>query len=225
MQDYGARIASIIGSAPADLVTFYRNAQLPVYPESRINCLPFDRAEECTRDMSGISVAERMGLWILDDANDSNPSAFISRGPCTGMIIHFSHDPEPQIAFSSLKRFLEAMHDAGQRGIDISEVEREAISIPLDKELRELAVEDTDDATFFLTTYLPISAALENETLTALVSHNDFFVREAFAAFLARTASDDYLALAEQLAGDAHPQVARQGKTALIAVKRKIYHG
>lgn len=223
MVDYAARIASIIGSAPADLVALYRDGSLPAYPDSRINCLPFDRAEEYTRDMSGISVVDRLGLWILDDANDSNPFAFISRGPCAGMVIHFSHDPEPEIAFPSLERFLSAMHDAGRRGIDIDEVEPESISIALDDELRALASEDSEDAIFFLTTYLRVSAALRNETMQTLVSHGDFFVREAFAAFLTRTPAPENLALAEQLASDEHPQVASQGKEAVAAVRRSRY--
>jgi len=141
------------------------------------------------------------------------------------MIIHFSHDPEPEIAFSSLRQFLAAMHDAGAGGLDIDEIAKESISVPLDQSISELAAEGTDDATFLLTTYLPVAAALRKETKNCLVSHDDFFVREAFAAFLARIPSAEDVAIAEQLATDKHPRVARAGKTAVVATKRKRHNG
>lgn len=167
----------------------------------------------------------RLGLWVLDDANDSNPFAYISKGPCAGMVIHFSHDPEPQIEFASLSQFAAAMHSAGARGLDIDEVEKQPISVPLDQFIYELANEGTDDSTFLLTTYLPISAGLQKETKESLIAHDDFFVREAFAGFLAKTPSADDVALAEQLANDRHSQVARAGKAAVAATKRKRFHG
>jgi len=174
MPDYTSQMVAVIGSAPADLLAYYHNAILPVYPDSRINCLPFDKAKDYSQKVRGISVVDRLGLWMLDDANDSNPFAYISSGPCAGMIIHFSHDPEPEIAFSSLKQFLSAMHDAGARGLDIDEIGKESISFPLDQAIRELAAEGTQDATFLLTTYLAVSAALQKETMASLVSHDDF---------------------------------------------------
>jgi hypothetical protein len=225
MPDYSSQMAAVIGSAPADLLAYYDAGGFPVYPDSRINCLPFDKAKDYTQKMRGISVVDRLGLWVLDDANDSNPFAYISNGPCAGMVIHFSHDPEPQIAFSSLRHFLAAMHDAGARGLDIDEIMAKPISIPLDDAVRELATEDTDDATFLLTTYLPVTAALEKETKELLASHGDFFVREAFAIFLARCPLAEDVTIAEQLAGDRHPQVAHVGKAALAATKRKRYNG
>src|SRR5687767_8343647 len=102
MPDYASQVAAVIGSAPADLLAYYDNEVFPVYPDSRINCLPFDKAKDYSQKMRGISVVGILGLWVLDDANDSNPFAYISKGPCAGMIIHFSHDPEPRVAFSSL---------------------------------------------------------------------------------------------------------------------------
>jgi hypothetical protein len=221
LPDYTSQVAALIGSAPEDLLAFYQAGIFPVYPDSRINCLPFDAARDYTQKMRGISAVDRLGLWVLDDANDSNPFAYISRGPCTGMIIHFSHDPEPEIAFSSLSQFLVAMHDTGARGLDIDEIAKESISVSLDKAIRGLAAEGTDDATFLLTTYLPITAALQKETKDCLVSHDDFFVREALAVFLAKSPSVEDVTIAEQLATDKHPQVARAGKTAVVATKRK----
>ena len=225
MPDYTPQVVAVIGSAPADVLAYYNDAVFPVYPDSRINCLSFDKARDYSEKMRGIAVVDRLGLWMLDDANDSNLFAYISKGPCARMIIHFSHDPEPQMAFSSLGRFLASMHEAGKRGLDIDEIEKEPISIPLDQSIHELAAESSDDATFVLTTYLPICSALQKETKDRLLSHDDFFVREAFAAFIARSPSAEDVAIAEQLSNDRHPQVSRAGKTAVNATKRKRYNG
>jgi hypothetical protein len=113
MTDYAAEIVSVIGTAPSDLVRYYELGRRPMYPHLQINCLSFAEAKEYSRKMREISVANLLGLWILDDANDSNPYAYVSKGACASMIIHFSHDPEPAMAFSSLSKFLDAMHEAG----------------------------------------------------------------------------------------------------------------
>ncbi|HEX5219964.1 MAG TPA: hypothetical protein VFZ59_10395 [Verrucomicrobiae bacterium] len=225
MSDCASQIETVIGSAPEELLACYQNGNLPTYPDSRINCLPFEKAKEYSQKMKGISVVDRLGLWVLDDANDSNPFAYISKGPCTGMIIHFSHDPEPQMEFSSLSLFVTAMHNAGVRGLDIDEIEKASISVPLDQAIRELTKEGTDDATFLLRTYLSITSTLQKETKDALVAYDDFFVREAFSAFLAKTPSAEDVPFAEQLANDKHPQVAQAGKAAVSATKRKRFSG
>jgi hypothetical protein len=222
MLDYTSQITDVIGSAPADLLAYYHAEVFPIYPRSRINCLPFNQAKECSQKMRGISVVNTLGLWILDDANDSNPFAYISKGPCASMVIHFSHDPEPEIAFSSLRNYLVAMHNAGARGVDIDDIPNEPISISVDSAIREFAAQGTDDATFLLTTYLPVAAALQKETKDRLISHDDFYVREAFAAYLAGKGSVEDEMLANTLAFDTHSQVARAGRAAVNAIKKKI---
>lgn len=225
MPDYASQIAAVIGSAPADLVAYYDAGVFPAYPASRINCLPFAKAREYSEALRGISVVDRLGLWVLDDANDSNPFGYISKGPCAGMIIHFSHDPEPEIAFANLGSFLAAVQSAGRCGIDIDKIAAEPTRIPLDGDLRELTSENTDDATFLLCAYLPVADGVSVATKESLAAHEDFFVREAFATFLARFPSSEDLAIAERLAADGHPQVARPGKSALSAVRAKIHNG
>jgi hypothetical protein len=221
MPDYSSPIAAVIGSAPADLLAYYDAGIFPTYPDLRINCLSFAKAREFSQSMRRIPMVDRLGLWMLDDANDSNPFAYISKGPCSGMIIHFSHDPEPRIAFSSLSRFLAVLNDAGARRLDIDEITPDSIDIPLDQIVRELAMEVTEDAMFLICTYLPVTAFLEKVTKECLASHDDFFVRESLAVFIARRPSAEDVGLAEQLAADKHSQVARAGKTAVAATKKK----
>jgi hypothetical protein len=225
MMSIRGQISDIIGSAPEDLVAFYEQGDFPAYPESRINCLPFEGARQYSSCVNRVSDVERLGLWFLDDANDSNPFAYISKGPCAGMIIHFSHDPEPAITFSSLASFLAKMHGAGKLGLDIDDIENDSLSLPLNKDIYCLAQEDTDEATALITYYLPVCSLLEDQTKASLLEHSDFFVREAFALFLTRVPCENDLEFAEHLANDRHPQVAREGKKALGAVKRKRYEG
>ncbi len=225
MPDHASELIAVIGSAPADLLDHCRAGNLPKYPDSRINCLPFEEARNYSRKMQGIPVVDRLGLWVLDDANDSNPFAYISRGPCAGMVIHFSHDPEPELAFPSLERYLASMRDAGTRGIDIGDIAVERMDVALDRDIRELAAEGTDDANFLIVTYLPVTASLESETKERLVSHKDFFVREALAGFLAQRSAAEDVSIAERLAKDRHPQVARAAKAAVAATRRKRHGG
>ncbi|HEY4372330.1 MAG TPA: hypothetical protein VGN52_10420 [Burkholderiales bacterium] len=220
MMSHGQRIAAFLGHAPADLAAFYDGDALPDYPDSRIHCLPFDQALAYTRDMHGIPVVQRLGLWVLDDAEDSNPHAYVTQGPCTGAVVHFSHDGEPRVAFGSLAAFVAALHEAGGRGGDIDDLPPQAPAYALDAEITVLLGEDSEDAHFLVNLYLGICAPLQMQTQEALLREDDFLVREALAARLAQTARPQDLDTAQRLAADPHPQVARAGALALAAVRR-----
>jgi len=214
---------AVLGSAPGDLVAYYEAGTFPNYPGSRIRCLPFEAAKLYTQQILQIPVAARLGLWVLDDANDSNPFAYISKGPCAGMVVHVRHDDDWEVAFPSFRRFLAAMVDAGTRGLAIDEVAREPINAALDPAIFELARDGSDDATALIVAYLPAAALLQKATKEILVAHDDFFVREAFGEFVSENPSAEDLGLAQQLAADRHAQVARAGMGALRAVKRAMH--
>ncbi|WP_035602310.1 hypothetical protein [Haloferula sp. BvORR071] len=215
----------ILGEAPEDLVSFYQAGELPVFPGSRVYCLEFDAALEYNRAFSGIEVAARLGLWVLDDANDSNPFAYISKGLCKGMIVHFAHDDEQCIKFASLNAFVKALNQLGQCGGDLSELEGEEIAMPLGPVLEELLEEGSADADFLIILYLKAAVGLSPELKSRLAHHEDFLIRESFADFLVRNPSQDDLALAEHLAAESYGQVARPAKVALAAIKRARYLG
>jgi len=220
MPDHATEIAALTGSASSDLAAFYARGGLPSYPDSRIHCLPFGEARAYTLDMQGIPVVERLGLWMLDDANDSNPYAYVSKGPCAGAILHFTHDDDARITHASLAGFLAALQVLGGNGGDIDDLAPEALSLVLDAELEALAREDSEDAVFLINAYLPASGALLPAAQAALLGHEDFLVREALAAHLGRLPRAQDLAAVRQLAADAHPQVAVAGKAALDALRR-----
>jgi hypothetical protein len=170
--------------------------------------------------MQGVPVFERLGLWVLDDANDSNPYAFVSKGPCAGMVMHVSHDDDTCIAFASLTAFLEALRAIGESEGDIDDLAYDVLNLGLDAELENLAREDSEDAVFLICAYLPASAPLGEAAQAALLVHDDFFVREALAEYIARNPRAQDADTVRQLAADVHPQVANAGKKATGALRR-----
>jgi hypothetical protein len=222
MTDIAQRLAVLIGTAPPDLVAFYEKGELPSYPDSRIHLLPFGEARAYTLDMQGVPVFDRLGLWVLDDANDSSPYAFVSKGPCAGMVMHVSHDDDTRLAFASLPAFLDALRALGEGGGDIDDLAHDPLRLALDAELEALAREGSEDAVFLICAYLPASAPLGEAAQAALLAHGDFFVREALAEHIARHPRAQDAQAARQLAADAHPQVANAGKKATGALRRAV---
>lgn len=221
MNDFAAEIRGVIGDAPADLVAFYQAGDLPVFPESQIHCLSFAEALTYSRDFNQIDIPARLGLWVLDDANDSNPFAYIGKGPCAGMIVHFTHDADPRIKFATLGGFVRALRELGLGGGDLDEIGEEQVAVPLDIPIRELLAEDSEDVAWLIVLYLTVAAGLTQETKALLAFHGDFLIREAFAAWLLRNPLGDDLALAEQLTNDSYAQVVRPAKLAVAAILRR----
>jgi len=221
MNDLAAGIREIIGEAPQDLVAFYQAADLPVFPESCIRCLPFAEALENSRSLSQLEIPARLGLWVLDDANDSNPFAYIGKGPCSGMIVHFTHDDDPRIKFATLGGFAAALRERGLGGGDLDEIGEEQVAVPLDPAMRELLAEDSEDASWVIVLYLSVASELTQDTKALLASRDDFVIREAFAAWLVRNPLGDDLALAEQLTNDSYAQVVRPAKLAMAEIRQR----
>ncbi len=221
MEEIQELIKSAIGSAPLDLTDLYYSKSLPDYPDSRIHCLSINEALQYTKSLWRISVVQRMGLWALTDANDSNPFCYIGTGPCCGGIIRFSHDPEPEIYFQNLSNFIEIMRMIGESDHDIDESPKDKdLAFNVQSELTELVIEESDDSVFLTCTYLPVSTMLNSEIKTKLSIHEDFFVREELAKYLIRLPEVDDLEIAERLANDSHPQVQRPGKQARSVINR-----
>ncbi|CAN5906957.1 hypothetical protein BH11VER1_BH11VER1_07900 [soil metagenome] len=132
-------ISEVLGHCPADLASFYADNQ----PQSEVtewtHILNLNAACEYTKMLNGIPVVDRLGLWALNDANDSNPYCYISKGPCQGGVILFSHDPEPEIRFSSLANFVRAISEAA----DLEDIRVELdLAFNLDSEITSLLKEE-----------------------------------------------------------------------------------
>jgi hypothetical protein len=86
--------------------------------------------------------------------------------------------------------------------------------------ISQLISADTDEAECELTVLAPLLDTARLDTVRSLSEHASFFVREAAARLLSEHPHAQLVGVAESLANDRHPQVARPGKTALAAVKR-----
>ena len=111
-----------------------------------------------------------LGLIVLDDADDSNPYALIMRGPASGMVVHFSHDPEPALAFPDLATFLNALSAAVRDDRNIDHLERHRFSpLPNQPALRStlqgLLESDDEDAPLLVAILFPLLDPDERDTV------------------------------------------------------------
>lgn len=219
MADPKTIISEVLGLCPDELASYYSSD----LPDSSIRehgyLLDLNAACEYTKMLIGIPVVERLGLWALNDANDSNPYCYISRGPCSGAVILFSHDPEPEIRFSSLAKFISALSEVD----DLDDLHPEpGLSFDLDSEIAALLDEDSEDSAFLLATYMPRAGSFSASNLSTLADHPDLLIRESFAGFLKNHGGASELEIATRLSKDGSPQVARAANSAVGAIRKRM---
>lgn len=210
--------------APPDVLALLRDSPAPADPDLLINPLSLDESRRISTMLQQMDVGRELGLIALDDANDSNPYCYISRGVARGMVVHFSHDPEPEIQFVDLAGFRRSLVAAIQERRDIHELRHEPLPPHKDQAqladaLRDLLSRDDDNAEFLLCLLVPLLAPQELPIIESLAAHSNFFVRQSMADFIERHPLTAHLAVAERLSQDRHPQVARPGKRALGRVR------
>jgi hypothetical protein len=214
--------------APDEVFTFFREAVglrdhgLRIYP------LTVDESRTYSAAIQKSDVGTALGLVALDNANDSNPYCLICRGVARGMVVHFSHDPEPEIRFADLASFKAALIAAREQRQSIDELPAELLRPHPDQEslaktLVDLNREESDTAEFLLCLYVPLLSPDQVTILDQLGSNASFFVRESIARYVQVHPRSEYLAIAARLAADTHPQVANLAKKALSSVNRVIY--
>ena len=207
---------------PEDLIAHF--AAPPIRDlDLSINTLDVGSAVFCSEALADLDYGAALGLIALDDANDSNPYCYVTKGPCAGLVFHLRHDGDPCFVFSSLDTFKDALRGliANRKCIDDIVPESRFPSVDqgqLQAFLRS-AVKD-EVVVEVICAYLPVLQEPLAELLANLADIDDFYLREALAEYIVARPQSEYLAVAEALAGDSHPQVARPGANALKAVKR-----
>ena len=216
---------------PSDLRAYFDARPLPAYPNSRINPLSLDESLATFASVSEYDpVVEELGFLPLDDADDSNPYGYLVKTPMAGAIFHYCHDGDRTVKFASLDDWVASMKEAGETGRDISTAQYQS-QIPAQDigALEQYIISDFDERSgLFSESTIYLVANLGAGSLGAvntLLKGRDFFIREALAEFVSSTPHPDFLAVAEALAADSHPQVARPGTAALNAVRREIANG
>lgn len=130
-----------------------------------------------------------LGLVPFTDTNDSNPHCFCCRGPLRGMIVHVSHDDEPQLVCRDLRRFVEKICDA-RRGnasqivgdFDVARPDRTPEDAVLARELVQFtlaAAVDDDSRRDALLFAIQLFGAGQESELASLVHLGDEYTRDA----------------------------------------------
>lgn len=197
-------------------------------PDLRINPLTPEQSIDATGRMRGLTIGNELGLVVLDDANDSKPYCLITRGVASGMVVHFSHDPEPRIRFASLDAFADSLRTAVANGLDIDELPHGPVPALADQDalarhLRSLVEREDDEAETLACLFVPLVDPARVDILDTVAGSDSFYIREATAEHIAAHPSVEHFEIAERLAKDSHSQVARPGKKALSAVNRLRY--
>lgn len=197
-------------------------------PELHINPLSPEEAAQQSDDMTETSIfGELLGLVVLDDAGDSNPYCYISRGPGAGMVLHHEHDGTIGIRFPDLASFGEELRSAVARGDDIHDLRhpprlRHPDQAALRAELRARLTGGDDDAEPFARVFLPLLDPADVETLELATAADDFAIRESAAEVMARHPLPEHVALATRLALDGYAQVRTPARRALVALKAPL---
>jgi hypothetical protein len=213
------------GDAPEEVYSFFQEAVRLRDPELQIYPLTADESRVYSSAIQQSDVGAALGLIALDDANDSNPYCLISRGVARGMVVHFSHDPEPEIRFPDLASFRASLNVARDQHLSIDQVPFEPLRPHTDQQrlidaLAGLNRESSDTAEFLLCLYIPLIAPEQIPILEQLATSSSFFVRESVARYIEIHPRSEHGIIAAKLAKDNHPQVSQVGKQALSSVNR-----
>ena len=205
---------------PKDVVEFLGLAASVRTPVLRINPLSLEQCIDESTRVREIPIAAELGLVVLDDANDSNPYCLITRGPASGMVVHFSHDPEPTLAFPDLATFLHSLRAAVRDNRNIDHLERHRFSpLPNQPALRStlhaLLESDDDGAPLVVAILFPLLDPDVRDTVLLAGSHVDFLIREVAALFVEAHPAVHFRQVARALSEDSYPQVAGPARRAL----------
>jgi hypothetical protein len=211
---------------PEEVVAFLTDADAFRDPARRINPLSPRESADQTERCRGIPVVDALGLVVLDDANDSNPYCFVSRGPARGMVVHLSHDTGAAFRYYNLQQFLEALQEARLLGVGIDSLPHAGL-LPHSEQtaIREILTlqvsSDDGDAASTFALFVALLDPRDIATIRLGANSTDFFIREAVAEFLIDKADPEHRAILLELSRDKHPQVAASARRALAAHRRR----
>jgi len=219
-------LEKIIGVAPEELVNYFSSGETLKSEGSRVNCLSFEEGKEYSKNMSQFLDGEEMGLWVLNDSNDSNPYCYISKGPCAGAVIHYCHDPEPKIKFPTLDSFMLGLRSVVNNNQDVDDIEfKEDFRFDCEAEIGRLLQSDSDEYTNLICSYIDVASFLSKGLMEMLMKHEDFFLQESLASWVAKNPKPELLFVVEELENSSIEQVKREAKIARSKIARARFDG
>ncbi|MEM7247374.1 MAG: hypothetical protein AAF533_18685 [Acidobacteriota bacterium] len=212
---------------PKSVVSFLEEVAEPDWQELRPRALtPHESAEATGALQGGAPAARALGLVVLNGTTDDNPFCWIGESPAKGWVVHFSHEPEPKICFSSLAALTETLHEL--EGWDyLDELlpfwEPHPDQPTLVAHLEQVLENRDEGHELVVRLLIQIIRPEQLDILDRAAASDDALVREAVAKYVRLHPLDEHLPLAQRLANDPHSQVARTGKETLARVHRLLF--
>lgn len=212
---------------PVELVSYFSNITLNEYTESRIHPLSMHESIALHKELIEYHpIYRELGLFPLDDAQDSNSYCYVSKTPMKGNIFHYIHDASPSFKFSNINNWVNALNQTGASSKDIDETEYE----------KRIDAEDVIQLCKYIdSTYNSANQSYSQSTVyliqgldeycftlvDALSKNNNLFIREAVAKLIGDKPTLTYKKVAETLANDKYDQVSRLAEKALQEINHK----
>mgnify|MGYP003335744230 FL=1 len=214
-----------LAEAPLELLEYFDEAVTLKATDLSINPLTRQAAAEYAVSIRQIPVGEQLGLVPLEDADNSKPFCYITKGPAKGMIFQFNRGDGQGLRYPSLASFVSALRQAKANGIEIDDL----VSVPIPAVAKQadvsvrligaLAMEPAE-AELTVENLLPLLSPDSLDVLEALSQTDNFLIRESVAIFLERNPRTQHEYIAQRLAADKYGQVARPATAAAKIIRR-----
>jgi hypothetical protein len=219
-------------NVPEEVAAFLREIADVRDEKLSINPLSPEASAKASEQWAEVTLAGSLGFVVLEDANNSDPYGYVTRGPGAGMVMHLAHDGIIKFAFPDLASFGAALRRAVANRTDIEDL-RHATLPPLADQAALVAAlrgwleidatsnkrkSRADEAEFSIALYLPLLDPEDIDTLRAVALDSNFLMREAAADFMEANPRPAHIPVAEHLAVDNYAQVARPARRALDAL-------
>lgn len=215
---------------PLELESYFLSSPLRTQPESRIHPLSIHESWDLHKALIEYEpIYRELGLFPLDDAEDSNPYCYVSKTPMKGRIFHYMHDDLASFKFSNINNWVNALNQTGALSKDIDETDyEERIDAKSVIELCRYIESnyDSDNNKYSEGTVYLIQGLDEHcfNLIEKLSQNSDLFIREAIAKLINDKPSSTYKKIAETLASDDYNQVSSIAKNALREINKKVNH-
>lgn len=209
---------------PTELESYFISRPLSEYPDSRIHPLSMSESIERHKEMSEYEpIYKELGLFPLDEAEDSNPYCYVSKTPMKGRIFHYTHDDLPLFKFSNIDNWVNALNTTGASSEDIDNTDYEG---RIDAEdviqlCRHIDSNYNHDSHEYSKSTVHLIQGLDEycfHLIDKLSKNSDLFIREAVARLIGEKPTATYKKVAERLVSDDYSQVSRLAQNALNAM-------
>ena len=214
-----------LADAPQELLSYLDDSSALRSVEQSINPLSRQIASEYAESIRQTPVGEQLGLIPLEDANNSKPYCYITRGAAAGMILQFNRGDGQALRFPSLASFIQALIGAKKQGIHIEDLE--PVPIPRTAEQANICTKllvalsmEPGEAEFTVEHHLPLLDPGNIPVLETLSQSDNFLIRESVAIFLQRNPLTQQEHIAQRLVADKYGQVARPAAAAAKTIRR-----